>query len=307
MAFKKWAQINNFCTTDLSKSTHYLLDGGKLYVPFEREQFFYKNVVTYLNNGYQVHLLEKIGSVFKFFLDVDSDDDDLKSKILNSIEYKHSIYKCSDNKGLHIVFDHQVSLKDSLLFYYDIVESIHFLTNIPLEKLKKVIDPNVYKKNGSLRMIGCHKLQSNRVYLPSDKDYITLSDIMNSRVCVYNDISESIICQKCPIYDNKIKDLIHKEISLMMNQINFKVLKVQKYYNSYSITTTLKYCKNLNDFHKSNTVYFMIKGKKMVQRCFCRCLTKEKRKHGMCKDYVSTEHNISYELVEVIKQSRSNQ
>tara|TARA_B100001093_G_C26813017_1_gene1008354 strand:- start:411 stop:1790 length:1380 start_codon:yes stop_codon:yes gene_type:complete len=55
----------------------------------------------------------------------------------------------------------------------------------------------------------------------------------------------------------------------------------------YILCSQSKYCLNLGKNHNSEHIYFKLNYKGISQKCFCRCDTKENRKHGYCKDYES--------------------
>jgi len=62
--------------------------------------------------------------------------------------------------------------------------------------------------------------------------------------------------------------------------------------NSYLISTTSKYCENLQRDHGSNHVWFRIEGHVIIQKCFCTCETMKGRRYGFCKDFYGRKHTL---------------
>lgn len=71
----------------------------------------------------------------------------------------------------------------------------------------------------------------------------------------------------------------------MEGQANAEITKMYSHDNMYLVSTTSKYCENLQRTHASNHVWFFIEGDSIRQKCFCRCETIRGRKSGFCKDF----------------------
>jgi len=71
----------------------------------------------------------------------------------------------------------------------------------------------------------------------------------------------------------------------MEGQGNTEITKIYSNDNVYLVSTTSKYCENLQRTHASNHVWFFIDGDSIRQKCFCRCETIKGRKNGFCKDF----------------------
>ena len=67
---------------------------------------------------------------------------------------------------------------------------------------------------------------------------------------------------------------------------------------SYLVSTTSKYCENIQRDHGSNHIWFRIEGSTISQRCFCTCETMRGRRYGFCKDFYGRKHVLPDKVVE---------
>ena len=67
--FKQWCLEQGF--TKGSELSHVLMDGGTLYVPFDRLSDFYKAYVQCIKGGEQLFVVEQKTRCYNFFLDID--------------------------------------------------------------------------------------------------------------------------------------------------------------------------------------------------------------------------------------------
>jgi len=70
--------------------------------------------------------------------------------------------------------------------------------------------------------------------------------------------------------------------------------------SSYFLARTdSAFCMNKSGEHNNNNIYFCITKKGLFQKCFCRCPTKEGRKHGKCSEYTSSPYLMPPYVLEV--------
>lgn len=67
--FKQWCSEQGF--TKGSDISHVLMDGGTLYVPFDRLNDFYKAYIQCIKGGEQLFVVEQKSKHYNFFLDID--------------------------------------------------------------------------------------------------------------------------------------------------------------------------------------------------------------------------------------------
>ena len=66
----------------------------------------------------------------------------------------------------------------------------------------------------------------------------------------------------------------------------------------YLVSTTSRYCENIQRKHNSNHIWFIISGKIILQKCFCECPTLRGRRDGFCKDFCGRRHELPRTVVE---------
>jgi hypothetical protein len=76
----------------------------------------------------------------------------------------------------------------------------------------------------------------------------------------------------------------------MDGQENAEITKIYINNNAYLVSTTSKYCENLQRSHASNHIWFLIEGQTISQRCFCTCETMKGRRYGFCRDFYGRKH-----------------
>lgn len=85
-----------------------------------------------------------------------------------------------------------------------------------------------------------------------------------------------------------------------------KIKNVFKHKDHFLVKTDSRYCENIGRTHNSNHVWFLVKGDRIAQRCFCRCETTEGRKYGFCKDFTGREMYLSGKLVKMFSAMNSS-
>ncbi len=84
----------------------------------------------------------------------------------------------------------------------------------------------------------------------------------------------------------------------MDGQGRAEVTKIFSDKQSYLVSTTSKYCENLQRDHGSNHVWFRIDGHVIIQKCFCTCETMKGRRYGFCKDFYGRKHTLPSKIFE---------
>jgi len=103
------------------------------------------------------------------------------------------------------------------------------------------------------------------------------------------------------VHDDHVRTLIDSFIRKnMVGQGTSSVIKVFRYNDTYIVSSTSHYCENLRRDHASNHVWFMIIGRTIVQKCFCRCETIRGRRDGFCKDFSGQRHNLPDTIVSIL-------
>lgn len=194
---KKWFYNNNCVikSGDNRQYTHLLLDGGKVHVPTELMDEFYKLYTIDIFNKNKNYICEMRTPIFKYFVDLDMIDKNEISKdeifeIVKHIQEGLSFFlKDIDNKkqmviistttpkaithddknfiktGIHLIWPYLKVDMNISLFLREII--LQYLLRIygerPIYNIwSDVVDESVYKQNG-LRMIGSHKMHKCKV------------------------------------------------------------------------------------------------------------------------------------------------
>jgi len=111
---------------------------------------------------------------------------------------------------------------------------------------------------------------------------------------------------KDEIYDQELKNMVETFIRKNMDgQRDAYITKVFKHRDTFLVSTTSKYCENLKRSHNSNHVWFIISGKMILQKCFCRCETIQGRRDGFCKDFCGRQHELSKNIIDKLYPNKS--
>ena len=306
--FRQYCSQKRLFVSDASKTTHLLMDGGKLLVPDEELPSFLKAYVKCVNAGDNISLVEKLGPmcIMRFFLDVDSAD---KIDIAPIIEAgdgatgcSGTVYVCTRENGVHIVYNKCVTCDEALEICNTIKKTVP-------TKLANCIDTSVYKTG--IRMVGSKKYDPrarcyiDRWYVPlghCKEDTVTLAMIKPSVVRVStiqgvlaNGSNQCKLPEKSHDALQKTMALIHpsyKEVGIMgvSNKCGYMCIRVNS-----------RYCTNMKCEHKSSNVYFVVSPQgKMYQKCFCKCDTVKNRCNGQCKLYKSKQVSVKKELMQFL-------
>lgn len=218
--------------TTTSEHTHLNLNGGKYIIGPEELDYFYELYQTTFDAQIPIHLVEKLSTPFKFYLDIEiSEDFDYVSDVHNNQFYDQLVDCCkrtimeiceiSTNKLDDISIVQRNPLRTHIYFHNIFVdkyialeirkksvEKINQIYNVEQTEFSydKIIDKTAY--NTGLRMIGSNKRQENdpkNRYIPSegiDKESLKRYSIRSN--------SELLIKTKYPIekpIENKKKKI----------------------------------------------------------------------------------------------------
>jgi len=207
----------------------------------------------------------------------------------------------------------------------------------------EIIDAAVYgdiqrgTKGSGFRMIWSHKMAKGveqLAYLPvfryvsgplstliqvdptPNLELLNMSIVRTDAAQTHVVSSPSNILKEGSFSNDQTKDEVHNEELkyLIENFVNKNlegqggatITKMFKHNNVYLVSTNSKYCENLRREHGSNHVWFIISGKQILQKCFCRCETIRERRDGFCKDFCGRRHELSSIIIEKLYPQQSD-
>lgn len=295
MNFKQYCFHNNLYTSNIEKTTHLFMDGGKLSVQSEDYPQFLLKYLESINRGEKISLVEKLGKncEMRFFLDIDSYINidniiDISKKVLKCEDF--SVFQCNKRHGIHIIFNKVVTNIEALNFCKTIKQLIN---NDEADH----IDSSVY--NTGLRMVGSIKYKDgkpiDRFYLPihyDTNDVLHMKDLKKSIVRIKTlDFQQEAICNECCESDFDVLKKYIMKIDSKYEYIKLTHMKMLKDY--FVIYTNSRYCTNIKKEHNSVGIYFVINPKReLYQKCFCPCKKLEDRIQGYCCSYKSVKIQI---------------
>lgn len=294
--FKRYCNKKGWYTTQ-NNATHLFMDGGKLHIPDNDLPQFINKYIECINKGDIVSLVEKLGAYceMRFFLDVDKIEGinceniiKVSSKIIGM---SPNIYTCTQENGLHIVFNKVVTCEEAIKLCNYIKQKVSCAES-------NSIDISVYKTG--LRMIGSRKFNSKtqqfieRYYVPLGykNEQFTLNMMKQSIVRLKE--YKTSVCKSCTTSGN------YTYLQKYMEKINecykgITITRVNTIGDHYCVNVQSKFCTNINGKHNSHNIYFVICKQKneMYQKCFCRCNKTENRLYGLCAEYKSKSVKVS--------------
>ena len=235
--------------------------------------------------------VEKTPEYFSFFLDVDFKKTELSLPQKLSLldlwlpEEERWIARCTEWKGFHVIFPNISCSKEEALSLFQTLPNPH-----------NVLDASVYRSG--LRILFAPKPNEPRWYIPYEKR--TKECIISLEEKMY---PEFFITKYQP--DNLKQHLC----STPKRTTTRNKIQVRRD-GTMILLTYERECRNLKSgVHRSNHIYYEIKGNFKYQRCWCRCETKENRKYGYCKSYRSEPIPIGWkekkQLLQNFKETNS--
>lgn len=104
---------------------------------------------------------------------------------------------------------------------------------------------------------------------------------------------------KDEVQDEQLKSDIESFVRKNLEgQSDAYITKLFKHKNVFLLATNSNYCENLKRKHNSNHVWFIISGKVILQKCFCKCETLRGRRDGFCKDFCGRRHELPRPIID---------
>ena len=236
--------------------------------------------------------VEKVFEKFYLYFDLDfkkydnmswNEKDDIMNIIVNN--YKNEdvwISKCTEEKGIHIIVRSKI------------VNRMEAKRIVREFKIDEYLDSSAY--NVGLRILFAPKPNEKRCYVPYQRRINGSIEQLDSSKWY----SQFFVSLK----DNN--NILTNTPRRRRSSHGFGIYKMVELKNGKIIFYSRnRNCRNLSDGkgHRSNTIYYELKGNFLIQRCWCRCDTLENRLHGLCKNYRSEKIPIGMLELEQLKTS----
>jgi hypothetical protein len=309
--------------TDKGPGTHVLMDGGILQVPFEQLEEFYLECVHAVRLGKKLYVVEQKTDVFKFFVDLDYKGPEAlpDDVILNLVGVMHSVVqkgRCIIARAEPRIVDGQV--KTGVHIHWPDVfvtksEALALRTRILLDlpedpEWSQRIDASVYGGSG-LRMLWSHKREKGI----DSKPYVPWRDIEGN---VFEPVPSPEILKLFAVRTNEVSnESVNVEITCApLERYIRKYLKGQELANvrrvmrkasdTIIVQTDSKYCERIQGEHKSNHVWFGIRGELICQLCHddeCNRIAAEKNANNekLPKRFSGREYILSPSIVDELR------
>jgi hypothetical protein len=287
------------------------MDGGILQVPFEQLDEFYTEYVHSVRIGTKLYIVEQKTDIFCFFVDLDYKSEKAlpEDAILELACTMNSVV----NKGRCIIARAEPrkvgsQIKTGVHFHWPDArvtkaDAVALRTRILLElpddpEWSDRIDASVYGGSG-LRMLWSHKRDAGP-YTPwidletrstfskiPDKDILSLFAVRTNETD-RTSVNVVITC-------NPLEKYIQK---YMKGQGTANVRRVMRKGNDIIVQTDSRFCEYIQGEHKSNHVWFGIRGEKICQLCFDEmCNTEFPKKRKDKVRFVGREYILSPSIV----------
>jgi hypothetical protein len=299
------------------------MDGGILQVPFEQLEEFYVECVHAVRTGKHIYVVEQKTDVFKFFVDLDYKGPEALTDdvILELVEVMHSVVQ----KGRCCIARAEPRVIDGLVksgvhihwpdVYVTRSEALALRTRILLElpddpEWSQRIDASVYGGSG-LRMLWCHKREKgvdSGPYTPWRElhgarfDSTPSAETLKLFAVRTNEVSKEavnidITCAPLELYIRK--NLKGQELANVRRVM-------RKASDTIIVQTDSKYCERIQGEHKSNHVWFGIKGDLICQLCHddeCNRIAAEKNANNekLPKRFSGREYILSPSIVDELR------
>jgi hypothetical protein len=299
------------------------MDGGILQVPFEQLEEFYLECVHAVRLGKKLYVVEQKTDVFKFFVDLDYKGPEAlpDDVILNLVGVMHSVVqkgRCIIARAEPRIVDGQV--KTGVHIHWPDVfvtksEALALRTRILLDlpedpEWSQRIDASVYGGSG-LRMLWSHKREKGI----DSKPYVPWRDIEGN---VFEPVPSPEILKLFAVRTNEVSnESVNVEITCApLERYIRKYLKGQELANvrrvmrkasdTIIVQTDSKYCERIQGEHKSNHVWFGIRGELICQLCHddeCNRIAAEKNANNekLPKRFSGREYILSPSIVDELR------
>lgn len=282
--------------------THLLMNGGILSVPHEETREFHEAYIHEIQSGNKLYVIELKTEKFKFFIDFDyvkpeklSNEalEQFCSILCESVKGRCCIARARPRpvtdgikSGVHVIFpDVIVNRMQALQLRTTIIDALG------PGNWSTIIDASVYAGSG-FRMLWSNKKPTGDPYIPwkilgspelSKEPNVEILELF----CIRTNIEASISNLRETLEStNELEQYIRKYIA---GQERTSIKKLQRNeHDGWFAQTDSKYCEMIKREHKSNHIWFSIKGGKISQRCF----------DGECSEFKGRENNLPPTIIE---------
>ena len=263
--------------------THVLMNGGQLHVPEEDIDAFWNEYVSVIFAGQKLYVVEQKTERFKFFVDLDFKHaeplgEDSALEICQRIHEVVATGRCLAARAP------PRPLKDGLIksglhvHWPDVIvgrtEAMALRTRILLAledpSWAQVIDSSVYGGSG-LRCLWSHKKPEGAPYVPwrSVPDGAPLSPVPSVQALKLFAVRTGLVAaatspSRAVPSGSRLEDFIRKN---MEGQGHARVKGVRKTRKGLCVETDSRYCERVGQDHRSNHVWFYIRGQTIQQMC----------------------------------------
>ena len=290
----------------MGKVTHTLMNGGTLQILNIDD--FHRRYMERAISGEKQYLVELKTDPFKFYIDFDYKDDypledsvalgmfkAWEQAVPGPVYVAKSPARVVDGlwkSGFHLVWPERTVTKG---VYTRLRNSIVLKT----PDVADFID----SPTSGLRMLWSHKFPVGKPYVPWVKiqkgGFISILD-QNPNVQMLNMFSirapentETEDTTSSGSVD-ALENFIRKHVR---GHSACNVKKLLRKGTDIVVQTDSTYCENLGDHHRSNHIWFLIRGGKLFQKCHCKCDVVRK-KGKKCKDFTGTPYVIPQSVLE---------
>lgn len=268
--------------------THVLMNGGQLYVPEEDTDAFWTEYVAAIFAGQKLYVVEQKTERFKFFIDLDFKHQEPLGED-SALEICQRIHEVVATGRCLVARAPPRPLKDGLvksglhMHWPDIIvcrtEAMALRTRILLAledpSWAQVIDSSVYGGSG-LRCLWSHKKPEGDPYVPwrSVPDGASLSSTPSVQAlklfAVRTGPDEVQSPSRSPVgpSNSRLEDFIRKN---MDGQSHARVKGIRKTRKGEGkglcVETDSRYCERVCQEHRSNHVWFYLRGRTIQQMC----------------------------------------
>jgi hypothetical protein len=314
MSIKKWTRKGT------EPPTHVLMDGGQLHVPDTDLEAFYRAYLADIACGTRLFVVEQKTEIFKFFVDIDfkaerplTDEDalDLCTRICASVKNgkclvaraPHRKLKDGEIKsGFHLHWpDLAVTRQEALSL------RTRILMDLDGPEWARIIDSSVYGGSG-LRCLWSHKKPEGAPYVPwisvpdgtpmSPRPTLEALKLFAVRVSGQPTAPKIRRVASSPgaigVCSSRLEEFIRVNFE---GQGSARVKGMRNLTGNgkgLCIETDSRYCENIKGLHKSNHVWFCIRGGVIMQKCLDdECLEFSGREHNLPPSISDEGHRVA--------------
>ncbi len=291
----------------MGKVTHTLMNGGTLQILNIDD--FHRRYMERAILGEKQYIVELKTDPFKFYIDFDYKADypledsvalgmfkAWEQAVPGPVYVAKSPPRVVDGlwkSGFHLVWPERTVTKG---VYTRLRNSIVLKT----PEMADFID----SPTSGLRMLWSHKFPVGKPYVPwvkiqkggfvSDLDQNPNVQMLNLFSIRSSEKASSETDERSESSSDALENFIRRFVK---GHAACNVKKVLRKGSDMVVQTDSTYCENLGDHHRSNHVWFLIRGGKLSQKCHCKCDVVRK-KGKKCKDFTGTPHVVPQSILE---------